>query len=471
MAHVLRLSDGTTTINLLNENTGVSWCHLADGGLRIRFPRKKQTWSGQNLWSMGKTLTAHAYDNRTIEIEFEIGGTTWDNIFDMRGSINLLLDSARQAQLYGNVASVYLEYQVDSTTGPVFFDVLDGDLIVPEDLMSLEKLTWKKGASSQFVLKDIRLVLQCKPYARGAEVQIITSESIENTDDGTYDNYVDWAAADVNGDVPGPLRIRIKNTYNDSARMGTYYVGLRDVGTPSSWVGVYEAEDGTGGTPAAHADYSDGNAVTFSQTTTDNDVLMYWDMAATATPIEVVGKFRAIGIGTFHTECKYSLRASYAGLTTLHQYPQKRPWTSGHIDFGVIDMLPWNIGIDQSSGSWRLHVYSQPDDVGAKATTIDALVLIPADDYKYRKLAYKGYYAQYNAYTEDIGIRDQVAHGSTSKVMIVDFSGLPIHAKPQQAGKLCFLTLGSGGGWTRSLYTSDIDVWHTPYYLDVRGAN
>ena len=58
MAHTLYINDpvGSVTVDFLDECGTGGWCQLADGGLDIKTPSKKQTWSGSNVWRQGRTL-------------------------------------------------------------------------------------------------------------------------------------------------------------------------------------------------------------------------------------------------------------------------------------------------------------------------------------------------------------------------------------------------------------------------------
>ena len=315
MAYTLQLTDGTTTVDFLG-SSGTSWCLLEDGGLSIEQPQPKSIWAGRTTATHGRRLTSSAYDNRRVTITFEIVGTTRANILDKQQDIISILENAKRRQMYNTAMAVTLEYKVDNATASVYFDVLSGELRIPDDFMSLEKQQWMKG--SQYTVKGWVLELMCKPFARGAEVNIVSSQTVYAIDDATYNNYVSWSGSAILGDVPGPLRIRYQNTYTTAAQ--DLYVGLRDMGTLASFPHVLESADATllqGGSMG-------GSTATWSSIATGE--LAYW----TITPISGLtykGKVRVIGVTestAFDDDVRFYLRSSYLELTTLMTNPDVR---------------------------------------------------------------------------------------------------------------------------------------------------
>lgn len=477
MAHVLQLSDGTTTVNFLNECGSSPWCHLEEGGLVIDTPDKKQTWSGSNVWRQGRTLAKHAFENRDIEIVFEIGGSSWDGILNARTAINRLLEKARDAQLRGLNSPVYLQYQLDTATYPVYFDVLDGELELPKDIMSLEKLGWTKCGTDK-VLKGCELKLECKPFARGTETIIVSAQSIENADDTSRDSYVSWSGSSIDGDVPGPLRVQYARNYVDSDLYSVYWAGIRDRATPGSMIRVLEIEDADSlyGSPS-----SQGPSNVYSGTyqkswtgvpaNTDTEVAK-WNISSTSSPENYSGRFRVLLVGSsLGTSYLWGIRMKFL-VTTLRTYPWRTSGSGGVdiLDLGVIELPPWNVDDDQNAGAFSISLYGRFPSTATFA--LDAIYLVPADDYKFRKWRFRGYHQSNNTVIEDIGVRDQV-HYLDSAVYptgILDSFGLPLHATPGQNGRLYILIMSDTGTYDAQ-WAGQVTVYHTPYYLDIRGSN
>jgi hypothetical protein len=445
---------------------------IEDAGLIIKNPTKRETWVGSGSWRFGKGLAGYTYDNRKITITFEIVGDDLDDVCDKKTQILKLIEDARDSQINGLASPVYLEYQIDTATNPVYFDVVDGELEIPEDLMSVAGLGWYKGGGQRSI-KGFILDLICKPFARGTEVQIVTNQSVSPTDDTTYTNYVSWSASAIDGDVPGPLRIRFQNT--STQQMRDFWVGLRDHGTPSSWsYNVLEGEDATNDssyTTLTNSSYSNGSALQYTANGNDQ-MLCHWTIPDTAASsvINLRGRVRVILLGSFSASGDQVWLTHRKYITDYAIYPRAINATAGTtaLDLGVIDLMAWGIEPGQGAGYSELSLWVK--GTNGASITIDALLMIPAEDYKFRKWRWIGYYLPQNYYMEDIARYNQLAFGTDYKSFTAEPSGLPIHAAPGNDGRLYFTWLGSTGSWSITS-TAQINVWHTPYYLDIRGTS
>ena len=243
MAHTLELSNGTTTISFLG-SSGDAWCLLNDGGLTINKPSINEGWSGGASVVAGQVLSEVQYKNRTITLEFEIVGNNRNEIIYRQGEIANLLHKARVAQLSPyREPRVYLKYQIDTMTYPVYFDVLSGNIELPENIMSVEALNWRKG--SQYTIKNFRVELTCKPLARGTSATVKTATTIQNTHDSSYVNYIDITGSSVLGDVFSPATLYIYSGGVASSRSRMHiWAGVRDANV-SDFIDILEAEDGS----------------------------------------------------------------------------------------------------------------------------------------------------------------------------------------------------------------------------------
>lgn len=472
MAYVLRLSDGTTTVDFMEES-GTSWCRLEDGGLFIGHPPEKSTWSGTRSATHGRRLSNKVYDNRTIKIRFEIGGTTKSNILDKQQTIHRLLENAVERQIYNTAYEVYLEYQVDTTSGSIKFTVVSGELAPPDDFMSLEKQTWEKAGG--YTVKGWELTLVCNPFGYGAESQIVTSDTIRNIHDDTpYVNYVSWSGSSIKGDVDGPLRIRFKNL--NAVQTNRLYSGLRDIGTPSNFLHVLEAV-----TPGVGDPYYGVYTTTHDQSGSDQSPAWYWSSPTTGsiiswsiTPgsgIDFKGKVRVIAVTDYSISMSsntyyLSVEQSDIGIVKETPYVTGGGANNNVMDLGVIDLDPSGTPPEYYGDDWTLRL--KIADSSPNACSLRALLLFPAKDYKYR--AYDLAPIAQNETLEDIARHEVVGVGTTTKRMSVEPKGFPIHAKPGSSARLYFTQQQqTNSDWSGS-YQATIDVWHTPYYLYVRGS-
>lgn len=466
MAYVLQLYDTSTTIDFLG-TSGASWCRLDEGGLLIKPPPKKEIWTGRTSVTHGRSLSMKSYDNRTVEIRFEIVGDDRADILDKQQDIIQLLDNAENAQMYGNAYEVKLKYRIDDGSAAVDFDVLSGELYIPDDIMSQEKQFWQKSGG-QYTIKGWRLILTCKPFARGAEVQLVTNGDITNIDDATHNNYVAIAKANVLGDVPGPLRVRIKNTYA-SNRHYTIHMGLRDIGTPANFEHVIESQDNTN----IYQSGSDASP-TATWASTSSGALIDWDITPTS-GLDYKGKVRVYAVtdGTgFSPNARYYLRQQIL-VPTVREGPWVRPdsVTQTTLDLGVFDLDPAGLPAEYYGSPWSFTLLTEVDSGSNPALSLRALMLFPAQDYKFRKLEFKGYGLDQDDFMEDIGRLDIVARHVTYRQRIIEPSGFPLHIEPGHDARLYFMIRNNiaGGGWDDDR-SSQINVWHTPYYLYVRGS-
>jgi len=477
MAYVLQLSDGTNTIDFLG-SSGVSWCLLEDGGLEITNPTKREMWSGSGAWRFGRELASFAYDNRKIRITFEIVGDDRDDILDKKTALVNLIELARDSQIRSLATPVYLKYQLDNTTNHVYFDVLDGELTLPLNIMSLEALSWTVG-SGQPSIKGFSLELTCKPFARGEAVQLVSGTTVYPVDDTSRNNYVSWNGSAVKGDIAGPLTVRFLNTSSGIPNTDIYgvWMGLRDHGTPSNWTyNVLEGEDATwvgSTTPYSDANYSGGSAYGVTIASTDDYRMCHWDIPDTtaANVIDLRGRVRVIALGYFPQSAQFWITMR-KWITDYVIYPRAIPGVYGSVyvcDLGVIDLLAWGIEPDQGAASVELTLWTKLATAG-QSVRVDALYMIPAEDYKFRSWKWMGYRQLTSTYMEDIGISNQLAYGVTFKAFTAEPSGLPIHATPGNDARLYFTWYTPTGSYYGN-GTASVYVWHTPYYVDLRGTD
>lgn len=504
MAHVLELSDGSTTIDFV-DSSGTSWCLIEDGGLHIERPRKKTTWTGGYIGYSGMSAIGEIYENRKITLTFEVVGDDYDDVANMLTSIVRLLRQSLERSMYPDkVPQVYLKYQIDTLSNPVYFDVITGNMELPPNIMSLEALSWVKG--SQQTIKGFELELVCKPLARGAEVLVASGdETIANTDDGYYNNYLALSGSSIDGDVPGPLRVLVLGYDQGGGGNKIYnplYMGVR-TRYNASYNSVLEAEDGNytayGGILSSQSTAlsgdtgggSGGYAVTNTLTTTDKTNLYHWRIEFTEGQY-TKGKVRALAVGSFSADARYRLINYYPSSISIefNRFQWLRPpddytstLTTNHMfDMGVVDLMPYNLEYGDSNLYSYLIFQTMSDSASSTSTRLDAIILIPAEDYRYRKLTSspgEGIQDEENGF-EDVGIRDTARQvfdnivfgvGSYHLVgMELATEGLPLYADPGVDARIYFASRLSNYLYDPSWLYS-IAVYHTPLYYNIRGTD
>ena len=196
MAYVLKLSDSTTTLDLVD---GTNY-EAINASLFITPPEPRRSTTPPTVLSHGTQLVSQAYENRPIDIGLNVLGTTKDNLIANVQAIEELLEKARHRQLtrYGN--RVTLELQWDAATNNVLFDVIDGGFSHGRGFWGRTDLEYGPR------LNNTRLRLWCLPFGRRAVVAL-SSDTLENHQGGANLNYADITG--IEGDVDAPCQLKL----------------------------------------------------------------------------------------------------------------------------------------------------------------------------------------------------------------------------------------------------------------------
>lgn len=484
MAHILELSDGSTTVSFVG-SSGTSWCLIEDGGLIIETPQVSLARTGGYIGYAGSSAAGISYDNRRIRIIFEVVGDDRDDIVDKLIVIGRLIRQAINAEMRpSDIGKVFLKYQIDTLTNPVYFDVVYGILKLPDNIMSVEALNWVT-TGDQDTIKGFSLELECKPFARGAEV-LVGSGTINNTNDSYYDNYIAIAGSAINGDIPGPARIKLEGNSSDSGVRNPVWVAAKPYYN-SAFVMEWEAENMDyatfGGSLTSKStaysggtDATGGYAVEFS-ISSSVEVNLLRKALGIGQALYGKGKVRVFALGSFSNECTYRMANTNPDGVSFTYYEAHRPAQDYHatnnyiFDLGVIERVPSDFAYGETPTGNYVYLTALPDDSGTKNVRVDALMMLPAEDYCYRKLELMGTNgpSTSGSFIEDNGIRDWVRFGYTSSIFQSGIgTGLPIHLEPGVATTVYFLVEVAG------LYVpskaSPVYIYHTPYYLNIRGT-
>ncbi len=159
-AHRIKLTDGTTTIDLYAGDI-----KLREGGLALA-PPKLDTSYLSGPYSDGDSLANLRYGNRTISLRLKCTGSSLADLkTNIRQIQRLLNDAHRYAQdpyrAQGLITAnnkVRLELQWgDSAGSSTFFEVVNGRLEMPASFYSAI-------LTSGFIVLDANLILECKPF-------------------------------------------------------------------------------------------------------------------------------------------------------------------------------------------------------------------------------------------------------------------------------------------------------------------
>jgi len=164
----LKISDGTTTINLWDGTTA----KLRDGGMQLPPPQADVQVQTSPLES-GARLAARTYGARVISLNLRMGDSSLANLRTNLRAIQRLLSDAVNRNLLGHGAGVYLEYQWGDSDGEsLFYDILDGQIEFPADFMNAT-------LALHYYILPVKLTLTCKPFGRYATTTL-SNETLEN---------------------------------------------------------------------------------------------------------------------------------------------------------------------------------------------------------------------------------------------------------------------------------------------------
>jgi hypothetical protein len=303
----------------------------------------------------------------------------------------------------------------------------------------------------------VGVALEHDPFWEAAtetELSLTSSEgsgtggvTIYNHWGATHKNYVAIAAASAGGDLPTPLRLKIRS----AGTSDHIYIGHNWRCDPTNFVPALEGEDGDS-TPVDNANASGGHVGQSAFHGHTQEEMYNWWLNSTVTD-QLGGRyFRILGYFTSELNDKitYQWRLSYLYIqpplstlvyTDVLVGPMMRPnHTDREVDFGIFQLPPWLNGLT-SNESLYLRLMATLDDSEVYSNSpiqLDWVCLLPLDSYRYMEPRSKE--------AEDIfddgpkGIT-YLSNVSTSRVEgYLHTMGTPIMLQPGVAQRLYFLT-------------------------------
>lgn len=267
---------------------------------------------------------------------------------------------------------------------------------------------------------------------------------IWNANDSGKDNFVEYEAASIIGDLPAPIQLTITNTFNDADAMYDIYVGLNIFSDPENFNPILEAEDADfkygGATPTLNVAFSGGYFVTLSwnvQTVVD---LLKWDLDAGFLSQCNGGRFKVLvrRDGLTFTQLRVKVTD---GVTEYFVGDWVSPLSAMQlIELSAVKLPPYNVGVAGVAGL-ELVVQARRQIPGTHTETIDFVQLTPLDGY--RRLIETAYGVAYTETFVDDAIEGNLYTGS-NKVRTHRPEGTLL-LQPNRLGRLCFLWTGATG--------------------------
>ena len=451
MAHVLQITDGTTTISLSTSN--VMLTHYV--------PKDAQP-DGEG-----------SYENVVDTIELAITGSTTTAVQSKKADIDILLSAAGRRTARRNGPRVYLEYQPHGDTRMWRSEILQGNFSLEDDAMTA------------FVSKVVkaRMVVRRKYYW---ETSLEISISVSNThgsgtggvtvyshDDSGQDNHLTIQPGVVIGSLPTPLSILIGNESGSDYASRNWYIGnnIYDYSLSLQFEG--EAATGGGTVKPGSPDtslYSGGQYREFVgiNTVAQFAISNLVTSALSGRWVKVLAKMAAFnvtnGLGEVYAT---PVLLDVGGTVTVYRGNEVllRDGPTYFQDLGNIPMPP-----GQYSATWggvTLAIEFRSADGTSKTVGIDLIHLLPVDaeDKVFRHIEQRGLILPNHSQIVDDGANEdlyfyegvETSPGSGvynyTRHPVLKGRGAPVYIFPNIAQRLYFLFDGfaSNVNWRYSI--------------------
>lgn len=224
---VVYLTDGTTDIDFLAGEGAVSG-YVRRNIEGLDPPPVEIRWAGNRP-------IYREWQNREITITFSIkGSTAADLAYKKRAIIGILENTFAYWVSNGERgAKAQFWYRSPGGTDISYTDIYWGEC-------DWGRVEYKEGAIYANILKGAQLVLTCETcFHPLVPVTLVDDQSVYGIDDGTYNNYRDIDAADIEGDLDAPCNIRVRPASTFSEDIDKFWVAM--VGPRASlhyWHGI-----------------------------------------------------------------------------------------------------------------------------------------------------------------------------------------------------------------------------------------
>jgi hypothetical protein len=417
----LRISDGTTTVDLSGNSTGIYGCTY--------FP------------NVGADADPSVAD--TVEL---IGNGTEAQIRTAINNIENLLEGARRRARVGTGVRVFLEYRPVDTDTLYRCEVYDGRIVYDSDPGA------RRFVGTSLRIKYALLVDRSNWWESTTETELQLSANGQSaatggrtvTNNGTA-NWLGIAAAQVTGTLPAPLRLQLANTSAAAKYYADIYIGNDAFGAPTADHYIQGENQISGyGTDAADANASGGNVVQVAITTTST-LLVAWLIPSAL--MAAAGRWYRLFMRSSYPATNTRIKPviyDYYGLIKLWEGAEtlltNTAWELN--DLGAIPIPPGAYATDYAQV--RLAFWMRTDS--ANTMSIDYVAMLAQDD-AFRQVHQLGMSVAVNDKLEIDEIDGRYTHieGSSKHPILVP-TGRPLVVYPGVTQRLHILErVGTGG--------------------------
>lgn len=430
----LRVTDGTTTVDLSGATAGVRGCTY--------FP---QPGTGQESVS------------ETAEV---IGAGTAAQIRAAVAALERLLGAAARRQASRLGTRIFVEYKPVASDA-LYRSELYGGRVTWSEEPGARQLGWPNP-----VVK-YALLLERAPWWEGPEAELALTASGQPTPatggrtltNNGIDNWVQ--AASVEGSLPAPVRLQVANASAGSVAWAEFYWGLNTFANPTSFGHLLQGENqeagyGTDG-PSGECSGGLGNTVTVTSTGAWRNA---WLLPTTMTAAG--GRwFRLVLRVLPGAATQLKLRVGlfdHSGLIPLWQ-GQEVTWDGGYdlIDLGAapIPPGPWA----SSYGPVLLKIWSETA-TGSYGLLVDYLALLGSDGWR-RATTVGMLWAPGDAVVVDEIEGTAYGLSGTTRYPYLVMGGEPLLLFPGQTNRL--VQLEASGNYAGSVsHSYSVRIWYRP---------
>lgn len=462
---ILRLTDGTTTINLTG---GTNSLYLSENYAPVA-PDPEVAAVASQLRD-GGDVTSVLLRNVSEAAVLAAVAATFATVQTAINAVEALLVQAAQRRNTGKGAAVYVEYRPGDSGTIYRSELLYGRLAVEAESASA---AWIDTGAVRVVVAWTR-----RFYWEGSETELALDNgttpskttggvTVYNHDDSGHDNWVDIAGGDITGVLPSPLEVRMYNSYNVSPRTYRAAVAGNTFSTPATFSHILEGENASdiagGAAATVDANSSNGYYQAASWAASTETKIMQWSLNAAYLAKTAGYNFRLLArvlAADSGLRVRPKIRFS---LTTLWEGAEVAIGTPDLQDLGIVRLPPWLAG---QTNLYDIDLALYGRRTGGAAVSIDFVQVTALDGYRY--LEPRGYGAAYGTTLVDDGIEDllYVDWGGIGLIGHYTGQGQRVHAWPGRALRLYFLVENDSGS-VDIARTHTIRVYYRPRVLSV----
>lgn len=420
MAHVLSMTDGTTTITLTSgDYTLLDYTPIA--------------------LDPSRAMTEFISEDIAVLVSDSTTPLVQSNI----NAIEKLLTYASNRQKFGTGPKVYLKYQVSGDSDTYRSEIVGGYVdITPEAIKA-----WV-GQKAEIIVHIRRVGY----WEDDTATQLVNATGLTNTGAAGANSTL-ISSGNVDGVLPAPAKIKITNTTGDGIFWDTFHLSCNAWNDPTNFTGY---KNGGG-----------ASSWTGAQTASAEDI---WSFSSTELADMAGDYFRIIA-------CFLTVPSTDIYITSKIEFGVTDLATAGTVYTGTVSKGMYDLGAlpfppggyYTSNAALDLQLYVRASVTGSYE--IDFIQLLPAGPGRYRRLEQIGYDVDTNDSIVDdpyeglIYLED--ASDSNNRIPIVTSRGDPLMLWPGKNNRITVLFDESGSPFFSAARTTNLSVWYHPRRLSV----